>query len=227
MNNTTTKTLAIVAIFMAATLVVGGTFTAIITPSAFASQKRQDSSSKNGNTNTPQEIDSKSNAIGFDARAENEPQNQICTRPNNNAACSQEGVTSILTPSNNTVSPQPPTITQVNGQGEGQNVCPQSITSLLASITFSAHLVGNTVQGQFNIVIKSGNTAVVKAGTLNGLQITGNSFTATGTESEAPCDTSVGTPSATISGQCGTGVTILFQTADGEHATFTGNVNCT
>ena len=33
--------------------------------------------------------------------------------------------------------------------------------------------------------------------------------------------------SATITGQCGTGVAIQFRTADGEHATFTGNVECT
>jgi hypothetical protein len=34
-------------------------------------------------------------------------------------------------------------------------------------------------------------------------------------------------PTATITGQCGTGVTIQYATADGEHATFTGNVACT
>jgi hypothetical protein len=56
MNNSTTKTPVMVAILMAATFVVGLTVAATITPSAFASQKRQVISSKNGNTNTPPEM---------------------------------------------------------------------------------------------------------------------------------------------------------------------------
>jgi hypothetical protein len=41
------------------------------------------------------------------------------------------------------------------------------------------------------------------------------------------CTTSQLHTSATITGQCATDVTIQFTTADGEHATFTGNVKCT
>ena len=73
---------------------------------------------------------------------------------------------------------------------------------------------------------------VAKTGTLDSVQITGNSFTITGKEFSAGneilrCEDILVPPTATITGQCGTGVTIQFATADGEHATFTGNVACT
>lgn len=70
-----------------------------------------------------------------------------------------------------------------------------------------------------------------KTGTLDSVQISGNSFTITGTElsqeTQVHCSNSQLPTSATITGQCGTGVTIQFATADGEHASFTGNVACT
>jgi hypothetical protein len=220
MNNTTTKrTLTIVAILMAATLTVGSTFAAT---SAFAYKKGQDSNSKNANRNPSQEINSKTSANGIDATAESENENQICTRPNDNATCSEEGITSapqISTP----ITPQPPTLTSVSGQG--QNFCPGAAQSSPASITFSVQQNGGVAQGQFNVPVQSQNP-FIKTGTLNGFQISGGSFAATGTElSQGPLGCG-GTnfPSATISGQCGTGVTIQFATADGEHATFTGKV---
>lgn len=110
MNNTTrTKALSIVAIFMAATLVVGvGTFAVTATTQsafAYSSKKKGGDKEGNGNTNTPQEINSESNAVGFDAMSENEPQNQICTHPDNDSACSEEGGTPVNTAAagNNTV----------------------------------------------------------------------------------------------------------------------------
>jgi hypothetical protein len=97
MNNTTTKTPVMVAILMAATLVVGLTVAATITPSAFASQKRQDISSKNGNTNTLQKCKQAATESGFDNTEEQECQNVICTHPGENATCTQEGVRSTPT----------------------------------------------------------------------------------------------------------------------------------
>jgi hypothetical protein len=57
MNNTKTRTLARVTVLIAATLVVGMTFAATTTQSAFAYQMKgagQDDGSNNGNTLTPQ-----------------------------------------------------------------------------------------------------------------------------------------------------------------------------
>jgi hypothetical protein len=63
---------------------------------------------------------------------------------------------------------------------------------------------------------------------LDSVQISGSSFTTTGTELSQGDGGSCGDvqipTSTTITGQCGTGVTIQFATADGEHASFTGNV---
>ena len=108
---------------------------------------------------------------------------------------------------------------------------PRATASLPASITFSAQQSGSAaVQGQFNVDVHFRELPFTKTGTLDSVQITGNSFTTTGTElsqEPATCGGRNFPTSATITGQCGTGVTIQFATADGEHATFTGNVACT
>jgi hypothetical protein len=242
MNNITTgKLTAIVAVLMAATLVVGtfATVAAVTQQSAFAVAKkppghdgskektRDDSGSGNGNGNgntvTIEECKNKGSASGFDTALDQECENLICTHPGNNATCTQEGVTS--TPTATTI--------QVSGQGEGQNFCPNAAVSLPASLTFSAQQSGSAaVQGQFTVTVPVAPGAqIIKTGTLDSVQIIGNSFTITGTElSQAPvqCGDIQLPTSATISGQCGTGVTIQFATADGEHATFTNaNVECT
>jgi hypothetical protein len=96
MNNT--KTLAIVAILTAATLVVGVTFAATTTHSALAYQKKRgddrkdkerDNGSANGNTDTAQINKQKASVSGFDNTAEQEAQNLICTHPS--ATCVSEG----------------------------------------------------------------------------------------------------------------------------------------
>jgi hypothetical protein len=111
MNNT--KTLAIVAIFMAATLVVG-TFAATTTQTALAYQKKNrggsQDSSKNGNTITLQKCKQDGTVSGFDNTAEQECQNVICTHPGENATCAQEGVRSTPT-STPTPTPTPEPIT--------------------------------------------------------------------------------------------------------------------
>jgi hypothetical protein len=175
-------------------------------------------------TVTIEECKNKGSASGFDTATNQECENLICTHPGDNATCVQEGVTSTATPT--------PTTIQVSGQGEGENFCPRATGSRPASITFSAQQSGSAaVQGQFTVTVPIAGTQLVKTGTLNGLQISGNTFTLTGTElSQGPafCGTLQLPTSATISGQCGTSVTIQFTTADGEHATFTNaNVQCT
>jgi hypothetical protein len=236
MNNTTTKrNLALAAVFIAATLVVGTfavTTTTIATTgqSAYAysqkkgADKKDGNGNDNGNTITIQKCKQAAIQSGFDNNQGQECENLICTHPGNNATCVQEGVTSTATPT--------PTTIQVGGQGEGENFCPNAEVSLPASITFSAQQSGSVaVQGQFTVTVDlSSGEPIIKTGTLNDLQISGNTFTLTGTElSQGParCGGTNLPVSATITGQCGTGVTIQYTTADGEHATFTGNVVCT
>ncbi len=102
MNNT--KTLAIVAVLIAATLVVGTLATTQSTQSAFAypQKKRGQDDSKNGDTITEQKCKQDGSVSGFDNTAEQECQNVICTHPGNNATCSQEGV---VTPTTTTKTP--------------------------------------------------------------------------------------------------------------------------
>jgi hypothetical protein len=233
MNNT--KTLAIAAIFIATTLVVGiGTFTTTTTTqSAYAYQKKKGvggdngKGNGNGNTVTIEECKNKGSASGFDTAVDQECENLICTHPGNNATCVEEGAVAVT----QTQTPTPTTI-EVSGQGQGQNFCPAASASLPASITFSVQQSGSAAaQGQFEVTAQLGEP-LPKTGTLDSVQITGNSFTITGTELSQPgpvrCGDFTQLPtSATISGQCGTGVTIQFATATGEHATFTGNVECT
>ena len=87
MNNT--RTLAIVAVLTAATLVVGVTVAATATPSALAygqkkggndkKDKERDNGSASGNTDTAQIEKQKASVSGFDNTAEQEAQNLICT----------------------------------------------------------------------------------------------------------------------------------------------------
>jgi hypothetical protein len=118
MNNT--KTLAIVAVLMAATLVVGTFATmATTTQSAYAYAKklpRQDdkktrdngSGNRNGNTIAALKCQNKGSASGFDTAVDQECENLICTHPGNNATCTQEGLRSTPT---STPTPEPITTT--------------------------------------------------------------------------------------------------------------------
>jgi hypothetical protein len=110
MNNT--KTLAaIAAIFIAATLVVGGTFAALTaTPSALAYQKKKvegDKNSKNGNTITIQKCKQDETASGFDNTGEQECGNTICTHPGDNATCVSENEGSVTSSTSSSGSTTP------------------------------------------------------------------------------------------------------------------------
>jgi hypothetical protein len=126
MNNATN--LAIAAILMAATLVVGATLSTATTQltTAFAySQKKKvggaqdndssrNNSNKNGNTVTTEECKNRGSASGFDTAVNQECENLICTHPNDNATCSQEGIITTTTPiplPTPTPTPEPTTTT--------------------------------------------------------------------------------------------------------------------
>jgi hypothetical protein len=96
MNNTTarTKTLAIVAVFMATTLVVGVLATATTqatTAFAYPQKKKGDENSRNGNTITIQKCKQLASESGWDNNQAQECENLICTHPGENATCTQEG----------------------------------------------------------------------------------------------------------------------------------------
>jgi hypothetical protein len=107
MNNTTTRTkrnLALVAVFMAATLVVGTfatTTTIATTQTAFAYSQKKDNKkdgSGNGNTITIQKCKQAATQSGWDNNQGQECENLICTHPGENATCVQEGARAAATP---------------------------------------------------------------------------------------------------------------------------------
>ena len=105
MNNTTTtkRNLALAAVFMAATLVVG-TFATTTIQSAFAYSQKKDNGKGNGNGNTVtiEECKNKGSASGFDTALDQECENLICTHPGENATCVQEGLAAAVQQGNQT-----------------------------------------------------------------------------------------------------------------------------
>src|SRR6266487_7110067 len=144
MNNTTNLT-AIVAIFMAATLVVGTlatTTTVATTQSAFAfSKKKGDENSRNGNTITIQKCKQAATESGFDNNQQQECENLICIHPGNNATCVQEGAVAAQAPVNKT---QPVKLT-----------CEQCFTTILTPEQLAA-FTGSANISRFCAVLESG-----------------------------------------------------------------------
>jgi hypothetical protein len=112
-------------------------------------------------------------------------------------------------------------------QGSGsttQLLCPSG-QLLPATISFNATKSKGVVSGFGQIF----GAAVVKDFTLNGGTIGTNSYSLTGaTEFVDMCGTFASTlpQQVSLSGQCGTGVTIYYTDTAGETGTFIGNVVC-
>jgi hypothetical protein len=113
---------------------------------------------------------------------------------------------------------------QISGTGAGTAFCPTTpFTSFTASIFFSASKNKGTVSGNWQI----SGSGIVKGGSINSGSIGENSFSLSGTENFGFCPAIQPTPvTATIRGECGTGAEIIFEAANGERGTFTGNVAC-
>lgn len=112
----------------------------------------------------------------------------------------------------------------ISGQGSGFNsfICNGISEDGLAAITISAQgQEDGTVTGSVFIQIPGGNAAYpVSGGTTDG-----NTFSLSGETSGVPlCIAPV--QQFTVSGECGTGVTIRYEEPDAI-GTFTGNVECT
>jgi hypothetical protein len=238
MNNT--KTLAIVAVLMAATLVVG-TFATMITTtqSAYAYAKklpRQDdkktrdngSGNRNGNTITALKCQNKGSASGFDTAVNQECENLICTHPGNNATCTQEGLAAATGNAISSQQPPPTNSFTITGTGTGSSasfVCnPPVPPGLTISIDFSAQRDG-TVSGTYTI---STNTGFLRQGTITDGTTDGNTYTLSGVNLAVCADNQGNLPVApmTISGDCGDRVTITYRDPN-TAGTFTGNVQCT
>ena len=117
MNNTTTKrNLSLVAIFMAATLVVGTfavttTTAATQTAFAFSKNKKGEENSRNGNTITALKCQNKGSTSGWDTTTNQECENLICTHPGSDGTCVTENEGATVSPVGN----------QTNGGGEDHN----------------------------------------------------------------------------------------------------------
>ena len=102
MNNTKTRTLAIVTVLIAATLVVGTlatTTTIATTQSAFAYSKNKkggDENSKNGNTITALKCQNKGSTSGWDSTTNQECENLICTHPGSDGTCVSESEGAVI-----------------------------------------------------------------------------------------------------------------------------------
>jgi hypothetical protein len=133
MNNTKTRTLAIVAVLTAATLVVGAgtSFAATTTQSVFAYQKNKggDENSKNGNTVTPQTGEQYGIQSGFDNSFNQELQNVLCTHPS--ATCSTEGSEGASQPtsSSSTSSHSSPSTSSHSSPSTSSHSSPSTSTS--------------------------------------------------------------------------------------------------
>jgi hypothetical protein len=250
MNNTTTTTRTtlsaiIVLMFIAVTLVSGGILTATTTPAAaFADGTKKG----NGNTDTAQKNKQDGTESGFDNSFEEEGQNLICTHPDDNSNCIQEEELSSTAGTAGTG-----IASEVTGSGTATNLSPNSrITcpngsALAGTITFHATKTnGGVVSGTWTIqasqIDLNGPPVGVKSGTFNGGDISTNNYHLTGVENvDEACSQFGGgfVPNPiSITGQCGTGVKIIFLANQipqnpithfppfPESAIFDGNVNC-
>jgi hypothetical protein len=134
-----------------------------------------------------------------------------------------------------------PSTKAVSGHGTTNTItCPISGIVGPFTLDFSAAKSSNgKLSGNWKItsVDPLFGLLIVKSGNINGGQIQNSKYIVTGIEdidrgctSSDPSSNPFGGQIPTtmsISGQCGTGVQINFQAADGEKATFTGNVACT
>ncbi len=112
----------------------------------------------------------------------------------------------------------------VTGSGSGTAEC--SGGTFPGSIIFSASSSQGKTSGTWvksNTI--SGTTIADEFGTITGGHINSHNYRLDGMRTRSFCGTSVGIP-ITISGDCGTGVTITYEIGRIVAGTFTGDVSC-
>jgi hypothetical protein len=125
---------------------------------------------------------------------------------------------------------QAATIRYVQGGGTGALVCRNTGVAWNTNIGFDATKQSGKIDGDWVIsVVGLPTPEANKQGSITGGQISSKSFSLTGFEfADTLCNIPFLPITITISGQCGTGVTIKFTAANGiETGTFTGGVSCT
>jgi hypothetical protein len=110
--------------------------------------------------------------------------------------------------------------------GTGEVICPSgSSPPQTEHLSFSADKSKKTLFGDWNI-FSNATFQVVKAGDITGGQISGKKFTLTGTEDIDDLCSSQIPATITITGQCGSGVTLQFKSSNGQEGQFFGIVDC-
>ncbi|MDP9289847.1 MAG: hypothetical protein M3P08_16845 [Thermoproteota archaeon] len=123
---------------------------------------------------------------------------------------------------------------QISGSGSGDVACPNGRHVGNAEISFGGFMSNVPLYGSWEIVAvnsESGNS-LNQGGSLHSGSIGADHYSLSGAEiTNKICGNSITSSNsqiiATISGQCGQGVTIELNANDGEGGSFSGNVDCT
>jgi len=132
---------------------------------------------------------------------------------------------------NNEISPSLPSSpipsSNVSGSGSGSIACSDGTRVEGGSISFVAFKSNVPLHGSWEVVsIRTSGASQNTGGSFQTGHIGSDQYTLTGSQiSDSICRGNPPTP-ATISGQCGQGVTIELNADNGEKGTFTGDVTC-
>ena len=115
----------------------------------------------------------------------------------------------------------------VSGSGSGSIACSDGTRVEGGSISFVAFKSNVPLHGSWEVVsIRTSGASQNTGGSFQTGHIGSDQYTLTGSQiSDSICRGNPPTP-ATISGQCGQGVTIELNADNGEKGTFTGDVTC-
>ncbi|MDQ6864040.1 MAG: hypothetical protein M3044_09470 [Thermoproteota archaeon] len=123
---------------------------------------------------------------------------------------------------------------QVSGSGSGDVTCPNGKHLGNAEISFGGFMSKVPLYGSWEVVAinSESGSSLNQGGSFHSGSIGADHYSINGREiSDKICGNSSTSSdiqtTATISGQCGQGVTIELNANDGESGTFTGNADCT
>ncbi|MDQ6668401.1 MAG: hypothetical protein M3Y53_09275 [Thermoproteota archaeon] len=154
----------------------------------------------------------------------------------NGSTSERNGINNILSDTSKTTSNNIVTKAsgndQVSGSGSGDVTCPNGNHVGNAEISFGGFMSRVPLYGSWEVVAvnsESGNP-LNQGGSFHSGSIGADHYSLNGREiSDKICGSTSSNiqTTATLSGQCGQGVTIELNANDGESGTFTGNADCT
>jgi hypothetical protein len=109
----------------------------------------------------------------------------------------------------------------VQGNGSGSVTCTSGGPAFPATISFNANLSQGTISGFFSI-----SGVVFKFGGVVSGSVSTTRYELRGIEQFAMCPGAATPTTFTIGRDCGLGVTINFEAANGQRGAFVGNVAC-